>query len=91
MHRIKFEDLSLTFKDAVKICRDLNLRYLWIDSLCIIQDDGEDWSEQAMAMASIYGGSYLTLSALGSVDGTLDASLIVTTCTLRRQRSHSLV
>lgn len=70
MQRIRFDNLSLTFKDAVKVCRDLTQRYLWIDSLCIVQDDAADWSEQAMAMASIYGGSYLTLFALSSVDST---------------------
>jgi hypothetical protein len=70
LQRIQFEDLSTTFKDAVKICRDLDLKYLWIDSLCIIQDDGEDWSQQAASMASIYGGSYVTLAALSSADST---------------------
>jgi hypothetical protein len=70
MLRIQFEDLSMTFKDAVKICRDLDQKYLWIDSLCIIQDDGEDWSQQAAAMASIYGGSHVTLAALSSADST---------------------
>lgn len=68
--RIAFEKLSLTFQDAVKICRDLDQRYLWIDSLCIIQDDGEDWLDQASAMASIYGGSFVTLAALSSADST---------------------
>ncbi|KAF2846576.1 HET-domain-containing protein [Plenodomus tracheiphilus IPT5] len=66
--RIQFEDLSETFKDAVKICRDLDQKYLWIDSLCIIQDDGKDWSQQAAAMASIYGGSHVTLAAASSAD-----------------------
>jgi hypothetical protein len=70
MQRIRFEDLPLTFKDAVRICRDLEQQYLWIDSLCIVQDDGEDWSEAAAAMASIYGGSYVTLAALASADPT---------------------
>ncbi|USP74157.1 hypothetical protein yc1106_01431 [Curvularia clavata] len=70
MLRIRFEDLSMTFKDAVKICRDLGQKYLWIDSLCIIQDDSEDWLQQAAAMASIYGGSYVTLAALSSADST---------------------
>ncbi|KAF2676490.1 HET-domain-containing protein [Lentithecium fluviatile CBS 122367] len=70
MQRIRFEDLSVTFKDAIKICRDLDQKYLWIDSLCIIQDDEEDWSKQAASMASIYGGSYVTLAALSSADST---------------------
>ncbi|EMD93600.1 hypothetical protein COCC4DRAFT_191399 [Bipolaris maydis ATCC 48331] len=70
MLRIQFKDLSMTFQDAVKICRDLDQQYLWIDSLCIIQDDREDWSQQAGAMASIYGGSFVTLAALSSADST---------------------
>ena len=70
MQRIKFEHLSLTFKDAVTICRGLNQQYLWIDSLCIVQDDENDWSEQAVAMGSIYGASYVTLAALSSADST---------------------
>jgi Heterokaryon incompatibility protein (HET) len=66
--RIKFEDLPLTFKDAVRICRDLDQKYLWIDSLCIVQDDEIDWEEQAKMMGSIYGGSLVTLAALSSSD-----------------------
>lgn len=53
--RIRFVDLPLTFKDAVKICRDINQLFLWIDSLCIVQGDHGDWSEQVSEMASIYG------------------------------------
>ena len=68
--RIRFVDLPLTFKDAVKICRDINQQFLWIDSLCIVQDDDDDWAEQASEMASIYRCSYVTLAALSSADGT---------------------
>jgi hypothetical protein len=39
---IPFEDLPRTFREAVIITRKLNVRYLWIDSLCIIQDDSAD-------------------------------------------------
>ncbi|EUC36784.1 hypothetical protein COCCADRAFT_33950 [Bipolaris zeicola 26-R-13] len=59
MLRIQFKDLSVTFQDAVKIY-----------SLCIIQDDKDDWSQEAAAMASIYGASYVTLAALSSGDST---------------------
>ncbi|PMD26414.1 HET-domain-containing protein [Hyaloscypha hepaticicola] len=68
--RIRFVDLPLTFQDAVKICRNINQQFLWIDSLCIVQDDSDDWAEQASEMASIYGCSYVTLAALSSEDGT---------------------
>ncbi|KAE8446219.1 hypothetical protein EG329_012444 [Mollisiaceae sp. DMI_Dod_QoI] len=60
---IKWEDLSKTFQDAVTITRRLGIRYLWIDSLCIIQDDLEDWKMQSSQMLSIYHGAYLTIAA----------------------------
>lgn len=40
MHGIEWEALPKTFKDAVTVTRALEVRYLWIDSLCIVQDDG---------------------------------------------------
>ncbi|USP82144.1 HET-domain-containing protein [Curvularia clavata] len=55
--------LPKTFMDAVSVTRKLGVEYLWIDSLCIIQDSVEDWSEQAPQMASIYGNAYCTISA----------------------------
>jgi hypothetical protein len=61
--------LSKTFKDAMKATRELGFRYLWIDSLCIVQDDDKDWSEHAPLMGSIYSNSVLNLSATDSVDG----------------------
>jgi hypothetical protein len=66
---IPFLQLSKTFQDAVTICRRLGIRYLWIDSLCIVQDDPKDWEKEAANMASIYTGSHLTISALAAADG----------------------
>lgn len=40
---IPLETLPKTFKDATMMCRKLDIQYLWIDSLCIIQDDKRDW------------------------------------------------
>jgi hypothetical protein len=45
------------------VCRSLSVRYLWIDSLCIIQDSKEDWAREAANMAYVYSNSYLTISA----------------------------
>jgi hypothetical protein len=61
--------LSKTFKDAAKATQELGFRYIWIDSLCIVQDDYEDWNEHATLMGSIYSNSVLNLSAIDSVDG----------------------
>ncbi|KAF4467991.1 TOL [Fusarium albosuccineum] len=66
---IPFGSLSNTFKDAITISRKLGIRYIWIDSVCIIQGDKEDWKTEAAKMASIYHGADLVLSATGSVDG----------------------
>ncbi|KAF2670835.1 hypothetical protein BT63DRAFT_411923 [Microthyrium microscopicum] len=62
--------LPATFRDAVKLTRYLGIRYLWIDCLCIIQDDTQDWVNQSPQMSNIYGGSFLTISATVSVNST---------------------
>lgn len=57
------EDMPPTFRDAVKATRKLGLRYLWIDSLCIIQNDTEDWERQSKMMGDIYYRSAVTIMA----------------------------
>jgi hypothetical protein len=52
----------------VSIARYLEVRYIWIDSLCIIQDDKFDWEREASKMAEIYTNSYLTIGATFSAD-----------------------
>ncbi|KAJ5745270.1 HET-domain-containing protein [Penicillium odoratum] len=65
---ISYEILPKTFQDAVVFTRKLGYRFLWIDSLCIIQDDSEDWLREAGRMASIYENAVLTLAAASSQD-----------------------
>ncbi|KAF5675368.1 heterokaryon incompatibility protein [Fusarium circinatum] len=67
---IECSELSTTFQEAILVTRDLGLRYLWIDSLCIVQDDAADWQEQAMRMGDIYTSACVTISATGSSDGS---------------------
>ncbi|EXK86501.1 hypothetical protein FOQG_09769 [Fusarium oxysporum f. sp. raphani 54005] len=43
------------------VCQALCIRYLWVDALCIIQGDAEDWSKESFQMSKIYEKSYLTL------------------------------
>lgn len=62
--------LSKTFVHAVQITRAAGFAYLWIDSLCIIQDSNEDWESEASMMASVYGGSSLNIAASSARDGT---------------------
>ncbi|KAI0399533.1 heterokaryon incompatibility protein-domain-containing protein [Xylaria palmicola] len=60
---IKFADLPRTFQDAVYVSRKIGCRYLWIDSLCIIQNSKEDWEVEAAMMGQYYGQSMLTIAA----------------------------
>jgi hypothetical protein len=65
---ITWDCLPKTFQDAVTIVRRLGLKYLWIDSLCIIQDDPEDWSRESGKMVAVYQNAYLTIAATKSAD-----------------------
>jgi hypothetical protein len=67
--QISEAELPKTFRDAVAIARRIGIRYLWIDSLCIIQDSKEDWQHEAALMGQYYTKSFLTISAAGSRDG----------------------
>lgn len=65
------ESLPKTFHDAVTTTRRLNARYLWIDSLCIIQKLGEDcgdWQHEASLMSMVYQNSLCNISATGAED-----------------------
>lgn len=68
---IPFEALSKTFLDAIEVARFTGFQYLWIDSLCIIQDDESDWAKESALMCAVYGGSSLNLAASGAVDGSV--------------------
>lgn len=60
--------LPATIRDAVTLCARLGVRYLWVDSLCIVQDDPVSQGEQLRAMGSVYGRAEFTVAALGSGD-----------------------
>jgi hypothetical protein len=58
------DGLPNTFQDAVRIIRKPGEPYLWIDFLCVIQDDENHWAREAASMANIYGQSSRALAAL---------------------------
>ncbi|KAE8442731.1 hypothetical protein EG329_002922 [Mollisiaceae sp. DMI_Dod_QoI] len=60
---IRIQELPRTFGDAVEVVRRLGYRYLWIDSLCIIQRDYEDWIKESVCMREYYKNSEITISA----------------------------
>ncbi|RYF40751.1 MAG: HET domain-containing protein, partial [Cytophagaceae bacterium] len=67
---IEWNLLPRTFQDAISFVRKLNISYLWIDSLCIIQDNDLDWQQQSAEMASIYQNAYITLAATASANAS---------------------
>ncbi|KAK4189804.1 HET-domain-containing protein [Podospora australis] len=68
LERIPWERLPKTFQDAVIFTRKSGIRYLWIDSLCIIQKDAADWMNEAGKMAAVYENAKLTLAAAASTN-----------------------
>jgi hypothetical protein len=60
---IPMADLPETFKDAILITRRLGYQYVWVDSLCIVQDSQEDWEAESQNMAIIYQNATATISA----------------------------
>ncbi|KAH7032133.1 heterokaryon incompatibility protein-domain-containing protein [Macrophomina phaseolina] len=59
-----------TLLEAIDVSRLLGVRYVWIDSLCIIQDDPEDWRSEAARMAEVYSNSFCNIAATGSRNGS---------------------
>lgn len=70
---IPVADLPQTFQDAVNVCRSMRIRYLWIDSLCIIQSglgSWKDWADHVVRMCSIYGLSDLCIATAAASKAT---------------------
>ncbi|RGP81276.1 hypothetical protein FLONG3_420 [Fusarium longipes] len=74
MNNIDWHDLPATFRDAVAVCRSMDIRYLWIDSLCILQNfagmtpdeveiTSQDFVLENSNMAGTYQNSHFTISA----------------------------
>ncbi|CAG9973910.1 unnamed protein product [Clonostachys byssicola] len=63
---IEIDRLPQTFKDAIQLTYEIGINYLWIDSLCIVQDDDDDWEKEAGNMANVYQHAFLVISADGA-------------------------
>lgn len=60
---IIYADLPQCLQDAVTVTRSLNIRYLWIDVLCIIQDDADDWRQESVKMYELFLNAFVTIGA----------------------------
>ncbi|KAH8769399.1 heterokaryon incompatibility protein-domain-containing protein [Hyaloscypha sp. PMI_1271] len=63
---IDIDKLPRTVKDAIDFTHNLAIPFLWVDALCIIQDDKSDWEREAATMDSVYSKAYLTIAAASS-------------------------
>ncbi|KUI54171.1 hypothetical protein VP1G_01651 [Cytospora mali] len=71
MHAIRVSNLPLTLQQTIQATRDLGIRYLWIDALCILQREGGDsdaealvdWQKESVRMHLVYGNATLTIVA----------------------------
>src|SRR5687768_16022479 len=67
---IPLTDLSQTFEDAFAVTSSLGYRYIWIDSLCIIQDSTEDWATESSKMGEVYAHAAFTIAATAAGEGS---------------------
>jgi hypothetical protein len=78
LKEFSFSELPKTFQDAVQVTRELDVQYLWIDSLCIIQGNKNDWEHEAKCMEDVFASAYCTIAATSAVDsnaGFLDRNV----------------
>ncbi|RGP74677.1 heterokaryon incompatibility [Fusarium sporotrichioides] len=68
MSGIPMASFPAIMQDAVSVVRSLGYEYIWIDALCIIQDDEQDWIHEAAIMGDVYSNAELTISTLVSSD-----------------------
>lgn len=60
---VHISELPRTYRDAISVCRKLGLRYLWIDSMCILQDSKADWQAESPKMIKYYGQCHICIAA----------------------------
>lgn len=71
LRRIPIDSLDPAFTDAILVTRKLGVRYLWIDSICIIQDSGEDWEKESSHMGNVYMNGVVNIYASASENSSL--------------------
>jgi hypothetical protein len=63
---IPLDHLPQLFKDLAMIAQTLGIRYMWIDALCIIQGNREDWETQSVRMLDVYRNAYITVASVST-------------------------
>lgn len=76
---ISYENLPKTLQDAIRVTAELGYSYIWIDSLCIVQDDEVEMQREIAKMPYIYNRAVVTIaaaSARSATDGFLHERII---------------
>jgi hypothetical protein len=68
------EYLPKTFRDAIYVCQQIGVYYLWIDSLCIFQDCMDDWKQEAARMHTVYAGAACNIAATSAANSDVGLS-----------------
>ncbi|KAI1112549.1 heterokaryon incompatibility protein-domain-containing protein [Nemania sp. NC0429] len=68
---IAWNELPRVFSDVVYVAWMLGVQYVWIDSLCILQDDKDDWEIEASKMAEYYSQAHLVVACSTSANPTV--------------------
>lgn len=66
---LPIQSLSRTFQDAIFTTVNLGFYYIWIDSLCIVQDEPEEWKRESLLMHEVHRNASCNLSAAGFASG----------------------
>ena len=67
---VPVNQLSTTFRECMEFASSTEIQYVWIDSLCIIQDSGTDKQEQFPLMSKVYPCAICNIAANNSSDGS---------------------
>ncbi|KIW16283.1 hypothetical protein PV08_06334 [Exophiala spinifera] len=70
LESLPMRDLPPVFMDAISVASSAGINFLWIDSVCIVQDDVDDWSKESARTGDIYGGAICNVAATGFTDGS---------------------
>lgn len=67
---IPWTSLPRALQEAVVLTRALGFRWLWVDALCLVQDDVDSKTEESMAMDDVFGNAFLTIAATSATDSS---------------------
>lgn len=66
---IPMQSLSAVFRELLQFAKSLGVRFLWVDSLCILQDSKADWQRESLLMSKVYEYAYCNVAAAAAADG----------------------